>query len=216
MPVMSILTSLEQDAYTQPPVFSHVERKRFCDFPLSRLAIADTLRSPINQVGFLLSCAYFRATKRFFPVQCFQQHDIESIAQLWGLSPQQIDLRRYGKYARIRHQQRIRTFYGFTLFDADAQHMMATKLRPLIQAYLSPKQIFYRLVDVLIHTKIAPPSYVVLRTFIGETLTQHKADLIRIIQQALPEGTRLLLDALLTKHQPKGGALINRYSIGIN
>ncbi len=213
MPVMSILTSVEQDAYTQPPAFSHVERKRFCDFPASLLAIADTLRSPTNRVGFLLSCAYFRATKRFFPVQSFHQHDIEFIAQRWGLSSQQIDLRRYGKYARIGHQQRIRTFYGFTLFDANAQVVLATELRPLIQAYLSPKQIFYRLVDVLINTKIAPPSYVVLRTFIVEALTHHKVDLIRIIQQALPEGTRQLLDALLTKHQTKGGALINRYQL---
>ncbi len=101
MPVMSILTSLEQEVYTQPPVFSHVERKRFCDFPTSLLTIAGTLRSPTNRVGFLLSCAYFRATKRFFPVQSFHPYDIEFIAQRWGLSPQQIDLQRYNKQTRI-------------------------------------------------------------------------------------------------------------------
>ena len=140
MPVMSILSSVEQDAYTQPPVFSHVERKQFCDFPLSLLAIADTLRSPTNRVGFLLSCAYFRATKRFFPVHSFHQHDVEFIAQRWGLRPQQIDLRRYDKQPRIRHQQRIRSFYGFTLFDANAQSVLATELRPLLQAYLSPNR----------------------------------------------------------------------------
>jgi len=29
MPVTSILPHLEQDAYTHPPLFSHVERKGF-------------------------------------------------------------------------------------------------------------------------------------------------------------------------------------------
>ena len=213
MPVMSILTPLEQDAYTHPPVFSHIERKRFCDFPTSLLAIADTLRSPTHRVGFLPSCAYFRATKRFFPVQSFQQHDIEFIAQRWGLGSQSIDLRQYGKYTRIRHQQRIRSFYGFALFDAEAQNNMGAELRALVHAYLAPKQIFYRLVDILINAKIAPPSYVVLRTLIGEAIAHHKNDLIRTIQHRLPRSTRLLLDALLTKHQTKGGALINRYQL---
>jgi TnpA family transposase len=164
-------------------------------------------------VGFLLNCAYFRATKRFFPVQSFHQHDIEFIAQRWGLSAQHIDLRQYSKYTRIRHQQRIRAFYGFTLFDTAAQKKIGAELRSLVQAYLSPKQIFYRLVDVLINTKITPPSYVVLRTFIGEAITHHKAELIRTIQTVLPRSIRLLLDALLTKHQTKSGTFINRYQL---
>ena len=213
MPSLSILTPLEQEAYTHPPRFSHVERKRFCDFPASLLTVAHTLRSSTNRVGFLLSCAYFRATKRFFPVQFFHQHDIEFITQRWGLSAQSVDLRRYSKYTRIRHQQRIRAFYGFTLFDTDAQKVLKAELRPLVHAYLSPKQIFYRVVDVLINTKIAPPSYVVLRTFIAEAITQHKAELIRTIQTGLPSHIRLLLDALLTKHQTKSGTFINRYQL---
>ncbi|HBP89201.1 MAG TPA: hypothetical protein DD706_16055 [Nitrospiraceae bacterium] len=73
-----------------PHAFPTLEGKQFCTFLMSLLAIADALRSPTNRVRFFLSCAYFRATKRFFAVQSFHQHDIEYIAQRWGLSAQHI------------------------------------------------------------------------------------------------------------------------------
>ena len=61
--------------------------------------------------------------------------------------------------------------------------------------------------------KVAPPSYAVLRTLILEAVNDHKAGLIRIINQTLPGSTRLLLEALLTKKLTKHGTTINRYQL---
>jgi NAD(P)-dependent dehydrogenase (short-subunit alcohol dehydrogenase family) len=38
--------------------------------------IAAELRTPTNQLCFLLSCGYFKATHRFYPVQTFRPRDI--------------------------------------------------------------------------------------------------------------------------------------------
>ena len=71
MPVMSILTPLEQDAYSQPPVFSHVERKRFCAFPSSLLAIANTLRAPHQSRGVSPQLCIFSGHQTFLPGSIF-------------------------------------------------------------------------------------------------------------------------------------------------
>lgn len=66
MPRMQILTTSEQTAFDKPPLFNAEQRKQFFSFPKSLLEIANTLRIPSSQIGFLLLCGYFRATKRFF------------------------------------------------------------------------------------------------------------------------------------------------------
>src|ERR1700687_5536808 len=72
MPRMKVLNSIEQEAFEFPPVFNSAERKRHFDFPVAILQIAAELRTPANQLCFLLSCGYFRATHRFYPVQIFR------------------------------------------------------------------------------------------------------------------------------------------------
>lgn len=71
MPRMRILTASEQEAFDRPPLFDHRERQKFFTFPKALLDMAQSMRSVDHQVGFLVSCGYFRATRRFFaPVDC--------------------------------------------------------------------------------------------------------------------------------------------------
>ena len=48
MPRMQILTSQEQELFSKPPVFNHLQRKRFFDLPKKILDIARNLRNPDN------------------------------------------------------------------------------------------------------------------------------------------------------------------------
>ena len=58
MPRMKVLNSIEQEAFEFPPVFNSAERKRHFDFPVAIQQIAAELRTPTNQLCFLLSnCA---------------------------------------------------------------------------------------------------------------------------------------------------------------
>ena len=54
MPRMSILTANEKEAFESPPVFNAAERKRFFDTPPRIEATIRSLRTPTNQVCFLL------------------------------------------------------------------------------------------------------------------------------------------------------------------
>jgi hypothetical protein len=51
------------------PAFNSAERKRHFDFPVAIQQIAAEMRTPTNQLCFLLSCGYFKATHRFYPIQ---------------------------------------------------------------------------------------------------------------------------------------------------
>lgn len=76
MPRMRILTANEQELFDKPPLFDHRDRKKLFDFPKSLLAVAATMRNSDHQIGFLASCGYFRATRRFFATVDFviQRH----------------------------------------------------------------------------------------------------------------------------------------------
>ena len=61
-------------------IFNSVERKRCFDFPTPLPDIATSLRTAGNQLVFLLSCGYFKATKRFYPVPTFHRRDLTYVA----------------------------------------------------------------------------------------------------------------------------------------
>ena len=81
MPRMKILSTSEQEVFETPPVFNSVQRKQFFDFPASLLEISATLHKKTARISFLLSCGYFKATKRFFAPKDFHPRDIEHVAR---------------------------------------------------------------------------------------------------------------------------------------
>jgi hypothetical protein len=67
MPQLQLLSAAERAEFESPPVFSGAERQRYFQVPPSLDAVLRTLRTPTNQVYFLLRLGDFRATGRFFP-----------------------------------------------------------------------------------------------------------------------------------------------------
>jgi len=65
---MRILTANEQQAFDKPPLFDHRDRKKYFDLPKRLMDIAKSLRTPGGQIGFLLMCGYFKATKADKPL----------------------------------------------------------------------------------------------------------------------------------------------------
>jgi Domain of unknown function (DUF4158) len=83
MPRLQILTPAEQVAFDTPPRFNYAEREQFFHVSDSLAALLETLRTPTNQVGLLLTVGYFRATKRFFRPP-FPQTDVAYVAGKLG------------------------------------------------------------------------------------------------------------------------------------
>jgi len=50
---MRILTINQQDAFDKPPLFDHKDRKQFLTLPKGLMDIAQGLRTPDSQIGFL-------------------------------------------------------------------------------------------------------------------------------------------------------------------
>jgi Domain of unknown function (DUF4158) len=101
MPRMKILNSIEQEAFELPPLLNSAERKRHFDFPVAILQIAAELRTAANQLCFLLSCGYFRATHRFYPVQTFRPRDISHVAERTGITIDAVRLADYDKQTMV-------------------------------------------------------------------------------------------------------------------
>jgi Domain of unknown function (DUF4158) len=91
MPRMNILNAVEQEAFESAPVFTSFQRKQHFDFPQAIQQATANLRTPANQLCFLLSCGYFKASKRFFPAQTFHPRDVEYVVGRTGLRLEQIE-----------------------------------------------------------------------------------------------------------------------------
>ncbi len=76
---MQILNVSEKAAFDNPPIFDFRERKKFFEFPKPLLELANSLRNPVYQVYFLVSCGYFWVARRFFSPVDFHQRDISYV-----------------------------------------------------------------------------------------------------------------------------------------
>ena len=115
---MRILTANEQQAFDKPPLFDHRDRKKYFDLATGLMDIAKNLRTPGGQIGFLLMCGYFKATRRFYQPQDFHERDIEAVARMLGLPSAGFIPDAYAKQTRQRHQKIILDFHGFIRYFA--------------------------------------------------------------------------------------------------
>ena len=198
MPRMQILSAPEQMAFDQPPVFDFRERKRCFDLPKVLMDIATTLRSPSSQIGFLLTCAYFKAAKRFYNPRGFHASDIEAGAKLLGLSGSEFSPVTYPRQTCARHRKLILDFYGFTPFVQKARKGLIAEIATMAQTYLKPRLIFDRCVDFLIGRWVQVPRAGVLLELIRSGLQSRKMELIALMNAHLTVDARTLLDDLFT------------------
>jgi len=194
---MKILNSVERGAFDSPPIFNSAERKRHFDFPAPLQDIAMSLRTATNRLVFLMSCGYFKATKRFYPVPTFHPRDLAYVADRRGAAEERIDLTDYPRQTLARHQAAILEFYGFRPFKPHGRTLLATEIARLVQSHLKPKLIFSRAVEVLVRDKVEVPGYFPLAALILMAINKHNRRLTATIEELLTQETRALLDALL-------------------
>jgi hypothetical protein len=199
MPRMQILNAVEQEAFASPPVFTTAQRRHHFAFSLEVQELAATLRTPTNQLGFLLSWGYFSATKQFFLPQTFRSLDIEYVARQLGLSLDAVDLASYDKQTVARHQELSLQYTGFRVFDAAAQTLLIQEIAGMARVQLKPRLIFWRCVDVLLREKVALPTSFRLADLILMAINRQKQTLTTLLADTLSEQTRVLLDGLFVQ-----------------
>jgi hypothetical protein len=195
---MNILSTREQEAHDAPPQFSGDERKKYFSLPVGIKKLAESLRTPTNQVGFVLAYGYFRATKSFFPGRPHER-DFEYVCIQLQVPISSVHFEEYAKGTIVRNRQRILEYFGFSEFDRAARMRLEKEIEDMVRSQLKPKLIFYRSVDILIEQKVAVPGSSALSGIILEVLNGHRKELVRVIDKNLPKETRALLDQLLEK-----------------
>ncbi|MCP5067980.1 MAG: DUF4158 domain-containing protein, partial [bacterium] len=208
MPRMRILNASEQTRLELPPVFDSAERKRYFDFPRSLIEITQDLRGPMNRLGFLLMCGYFRAARRFFSPADFHARDIAYVARQLDLRAAAFAPERYAKATRFRHQKIILDFYGFRPFDGRAEVLLVTEITSMAREHLKPRLIFERCLDFLVETRVQVPGTRRLTDLIRTQLSARKRELTRLIKAHLTPPTRRMLDELFTQESGE-----NRYRL---
>ena len=197
MPRMQILNSVERGVFEAPPIFNSAERKRCFDFPAPLQDIAASLRTSTNKLVFLLSCGYFKATKRFYSVPSFHRRDLTYVTDRIAGALETIDLNGYPKQTMARHQAVILDFYGFRAFKPHGRVLLGAEIARLVQSHLKPKLIFSRAIEVLVRDKVEVPGYFSLCALILTAINQHNRRLSATVEALLTPATRALLDALL-------------------
>ena len=196
MPRMRILSASEQAAFDKPPVFDYRDRKKFLKVSRSVLDAGRRISNPYHRVGFLLSCGYFRATRRFFASVDFDPRDVAYASGQLGLD---IALPlSYPDRTRQRHQNRVLDLYGFVSFDRKSETALAAEIATMARTHLKPRLIFDRCVDFLIQRRIQVPRSGVLLELIRFGLQARKVELIELMDRHLTEDARTLLDDLCT------------------
>jgi len=195
---MRILTTNEQQAFDKPPLFDHRDRKKYFDLPKGLMDIAKSVRTPLGQIGFLLMCGYFKATKRFYQPQDFHERDVEAVARMLGLRSSEFIPDAYAKQTRQRHQKIILDFHGFKPFDETACNALATEIATMARMHLKPRLIFGRCVDFLIQHRLQVPSAYRLNDLIRTGLHDRKAELVALMNRHLSDDARILLDDLFS------------------
>jgi len=199
MPRMRILSPADQEMFETPPDFNSVQRKQFFSFSKTLIDMAMSLRKPANRFGFLLTCGYFKAGKRFFAPHDFRKRDIDYVANCLGVPKSEFRPKHYAVSTRLRHQQTILEFYGFQQFDDTAVTFVRQELETMVRAQLKPKLIFWRCIDLVITKRIQVPNYFKLTDLILDALSQRKQQLSSLIERELTQETRQLLEVLFVQ-----------------
>lgn len=102
-----ILPSNEQRAFNSPSKLNPSKRARYFSLTFETMDFIKTLKTPTNQVGFVLQLGYFRANGKFFTAQQFKSADINFVMKVLNILPTEINLSTYVKKIPTDHRKNI-------------------------------------------------------------------------------------------------------------
>jgi len=198
MPRQQIFTPAEQQSFDNPPVLSAVERRKYFFVSPALDELLASLRTPTNQICFLVQLGYFRATHRFFSPP-YPLPDVAYVACQREILPDAVEMSSYDEATSRRHRHLIREHLGYRPFDEHAQQQVREHLQPLIRSQVRPKVLFQETITFLQDHKIETPISGTLTLLILDIVRHHKRELVEQVRMQLPSESQRALDALFEK-----------------
>ena len=192
-----ILSQQKQRDFDTPIKLNLEKRELFFSLDYEALGFVQSLRTPTNQVGFVLQLGYFRANGKFFTQQHFKSPDIDFVLKMLNVTPEEINLSDYIHKTPIFHRQKILELLQWQPLNADNQEKIKQHIQWTIPQQLTPKRVFYSMIEYGCHNKIELPSYNFLANAITDAYNAVENNLILEVTQKLSAENREKLDQIL-------------------
>ena len=181
MSLLTILSSAEQSSFDSPPIFNSEERITQFATTNTELTYIQNLKTPTNQVGFLLQFGYFKVSGKFFTAEKFKQKDINYVANLLNVKLSELKLSRYQKKTGITHRKKILSMHCWQPLTKSYLQLFKQHIERLVQKQLAPKHIFSNAINYCWEHKLEIPSTYTLTTLITAAYNLFEGSLLSIL-----------------------------------
>ena len=200
MPLIQILSEKKKAAYEQPPIFAAKERKHFLKLPAALQLKLQSFPTQSNKVGFRLMFGYFLATKKFFPPELFQQKDIQSLCNQYGMLPFAFDIENYKGSTYTRHRQLILEHFAFQPYQPSVHNpLVIDSIKEQIYSWENPQFIVSYILEWLEWRRIECPSYYNLQLILTQSIRKRNKIIKEKFGKLLSAEQKIALDKLAIK-----------------
>lgn len=204
MTKLIILSPDKQRDFDAPSKLNAKKRTTYFSLDYDMLEFVKSLRTPTNQVGFVLQLGYFRANRKFFTHHQFKSPDIDYVLKMLNILPTEINLSTYVKKIPTDHRKKILEFLQWQPLNSENQEKIKHHIEWNIPLQLTLKRVFYAALEYCCHHKIEIPSYHFLAQTITHAYNTVENKLIHDITQKLTDEHREKLDYILHADEIKG------------
>ena len=198
---LTILSPQKQHEFDTPSKLNFKKRALFFSLDYEILEFVKSLRTPTTQVGFVLQLGYFRANGKFFTVQQFRTPDIDFVIKTLNILPEEVNLSFYVKKITTDHRKKILEFLQWHPLNPNNQEKIKKHIQWHIPQQISPKRVFYSIIEYCCHNKIEIPSYHFLSDSITHAYNAVENNLICQVNQKLSATHREKLNQILGKSE---------------
>ncbi|AQS36673.1 protein of unknown function (DUF4158) [Shewanella psychrophila] len=194
MTKIAILDSKKQKVFDAPPRLKKEDRGRY--FTLTnelKQRLFNGLRSPINQLGFILQLGYFRASGQFYGPDQFYKRDINHVARTLKMAT--VDIAQYNESTRKHHRKLILIQSGWRFPSSEDDNNLNSQAKWYIEQQLSPKKVLQTLVEFCWHHHIVIPSYSKFSDIITRHYNEYEDSLLLTLKKTLTIEDKARLDS---------------------
>jgi len=199
MPTLELLTESQQKAFDSCPKLNTRQRTLYFALDDEVSEYINNMRNPINQVGFLIQLAYFRASGKFFGNYSFKKMDVKYACVLWDLDYEEVcsNLDQYSSRSRSTHKKYILEYCGWQKFTSKHHEKLCEELCLHAKQQVHPKSLLPIASRFLINNKIELPLYYVFAEIISEAYNRIEEELIAIVEKSLTKNQKAILNDLI-------------------
>ncbi|QSZ43184.1 Tn3 family transposase (plasmid) [Sulfurimonas aquatica] len=203
MPILSILSKVEQAQFESEPSFSLKEKNYF--FKIPQILLSD-LNTTKNKVLMTLLWGYFKAKNKFY-MEFSQVENLKFLRLLYNRE-EAVDTT-FALTTTYRYKEIIKTYLGIHDYTQEMKSILQKEANNLANNFIHRKKIFYTLVALSKKLNIEVPSYTELTRIISTALNTQKSDILFKLEFLLHDDRLKELDEFLVKEKSSK----NRYKI---